>query len=135
MAARRSAAGRSAPSCSGSGRSAPPPGLQLPWRWTHLHDGWSDDPDDPAYNRPVRLPHGYGAEALQRDDMLYDVIVVLDHNLSPPVPGKGSAIFFHLWDEEKPPEQRSTEGCVAVSRAAMEELLPTLVPGMAMQII
>ena len=88
-------------------RSAPPPGLQLPWRWTHLHDGWSDDPDDPAYNRPVRLPHGYGAEALQRDDMLYNVIVVLDHNLSPPVPGKGSAIFFHLWDEEKPPEQRS----------------------------
>ena len=67
--------------------------------------------------------------------MLYDVIVVLDHNLSPPVPGGGSAIFFHLWDEEKPPEQRSTEGCVAVSCAAMEELLPTLVPGMAMQII
>ena len=117
------------------GRSAPPSGLKLPWRWTHAPDGWSDDPADPAYNRPVRLPHKYGAESLQRSDMLYDIIVVLDHNLSPPVPGMGSAIFFHLWNADKPLTDRTTEGCVAIAREAMQELLPMLAPGTIMEIV
>lgn len=108
------------------GRSAPPPGLQLPWRWLQHDDGWSDDPADPAYNRLVRLPSRFGAERLCRDDMLYDIIVVLGHNDAPPVPGMGSAIFFHLWDEQKPADDRSTEGCIAIARKAMEQLLPLL---------
>jgi L,D-peptidoglycan transpeptidase YkuD (ErfK/YbiS/YcfS/YnhG family) len=108
------------------GRSAPPAGIQLPWRWVHGHDGWSDDPADPAYNRPVRLPHGFGAETLQRDDMLYDIIVILGHNDDPPEPGKGSAIFFHLWDEARASDARMTEGCVAIKRADMMDLLPRL---------
>ncbi len=117
------------------GRSAPPQGIKLPWRWTLPSDGWSDAPDDPAYNRPVRLPHGFSAETLQRDDMLYDIIIVLDHNMSPPVPGMGSAIFFHLWNEEKPPAKRTTEGCVAIKRDDMMRILPALEPGMTMEII
>lgn len=117
------------------GRSAPPGGLKLPWRWTLSSDGWSDGPDDPAYNRPVRLPHAHSAETLQREDMLYDIIVILDHNMSPPVPGLGSAIFFHLWDEEKPGPERATEGCVAISRDAMMKVLPMLEPGMEMRIV
>ncbi len=116
------------------GRSAPPPGLKLPWRWTLVSDGWSDAPEDPAYNRPVRLPHPYSAESVHRTDMLYDIIVVLDHNMSPPVPGLGSAIFFHLWDEAKPSLERTTEGCVAISRAAMTQLLPMLDPGTAVEV-
>ena len=76
-----------------------------------------DDPADPAYNRPVRLPHPFSAETLQREDMLYDVVLVLGHNDAPPVPGAGSAIFFHLWNEAKPADQRTTEGCVAIARA------------------
>lgn len=117
------------------GRAAPPPGFALPWRWTQPSDGWSDDPADPAYNRPVRLPHPFSAEHLQRDDMAYDIVVVLGHNDAPPAPGMGSAIFFHLWKEELPPEKRVTEGCVAVSRAAMDALLPKLAAGMAMDIV
>ena len=116
------------------GRSVPPPGFALPWRWTHAADGWSDDPADPAYNRPVRLPHGFSAETLQREDMLYDVVLVLGHNDAPPVPGAGSAIFFHLWNEAKPAAERSTEGCVAIARADMEALLPMLGPGMVLEI-
>lgn len=116
------------------GRAAPPAGLRLPWRWVHAADGWSDDVSDPGYNRPVRLPHGFSAETLVRDDMLYDIIVILGHNDDPPVPGKGSAIFFHLWDEAKPIDKRSTEGCVAISRAAMLDLLPRIIPGMTMEI-
>lgn len=117
------------------GRASPPPGFALPWRWTAAGDGWSDDAADPAYNRPVRLPHAFSAETLQRADMLYDVIIVLGHNDAPPVPGAGSAIFFHLWNEAKLPAERSTEGCVAIARADMEALLPMLTPGMVVAIV
>uniref|UniRef100_UPI003593346E L,D-transpeptidase family protein n=1 Tax=Blastomonas sp. TaxID=1909299 RepID=UPI003593346E len=116
------------------GRASPPSGFALPWRWTGPGDGWSDDPVDPAYNRPVRLPHAFSAETLQRADMLYDVIIVLGHNDAPPMSGAGSAIFFHLWDEARPQDTRSTEGCVAIARADMLALLPRLRPGMMMEI-
>jgi len=102
--------------------------ITLPWRWTHAGDGWSDDPADPAYNRPVRLPRPLSTESLQRSDDAYDVIVILGHNDAPPVPGMGSAIFFHL------SEGRPTAGCVAVDRDDMLRLLPLLSPGDVMTI-
>lgn len=107
---------------------ASPADLKLPWRWTRAHDGWSDDPADPLYNRPVRLPRGFSAETLWRNDDAYDVIVVLGHNDAPPVPGRGSAIFFHL------SEGRPTAGCIAIERADMDRLLPLLAPGDVMEI-
>jgi L,D-peptidoglycan transpeptidase YkuD (ErfK/YbiS/YcfS/YnhG family) len=106
-----------------------PEGIRLPWRWVREGDGWSDDPADPAYNRPVHLPRSYSAENLLRDDDAYDVIVVLGHNDAPPVPGQGSAIFFHL------SEGRSTAGCVAVEREDMLRLLPLLAAGDGMEIV
>lgn len=104
-------------------------GIRLPWRWVREGDGWSDDPADPAYNRPVHLPRATSAEFLLRDDDAYDVIVVLGHNDAPPVPGRGSAIFFHL------SEGRPTAGCVAVEREDMLKLLPLLAPGDVMEIV
>lgn len=104
-------------------------GISLPWRWIRPNDGWSDDIADPAYNRPVRLPRPFSAESLIRSDDAYDVIVVLGHNDAPPVPGMGSAIFFHL------SEGRPTAGCVAVDRDDMLRLLPLLVPGDRMEIV
>ncbi|AUW56934.1 hypothetical protein C1T17_01435 [Sphingobium sp. SCG-1] len=101
----------------------------IPWRWTRAGDGWSDGVGDPAYNRPVQLPHGYSAETLQRADEAYDVIVVLGHNDSPPVPGQGSAIFFHCWVEGRP-----TEGCVAIAKGDMLKLLLKLTPESVMRI-
>jgi len=111
-------------------RIALPPDLRLPWRWLRPDDGWSDDPADAAYNRPVRHPYGCSAERLWRDDSAYDVIVILGHNDMPPVPGYGSAIFFHL----VAPGATHTEGCIAVNREAMLGLLPVLRPGDAMLI-
>ncbi len=107
---------------------ADPDGIRLPWRWTRAQDGWSDDPADPAYNRPVRLPRSFSAETLRRQDDAYDIIVVLGHNDAPPVPGKGSAIFLHL------SEGRPTAGCIALERADMLRLLPLLMPGDVMEI-
>lgn len=109
--------------------------LHIPWRWTRANDGWSDDPADPQYNRPVLLPHDFSAEVLQRDDHAYDVIVVLGHNDAPPVPGRGSAIFFHIWNPGPDGAPKPTEGCVAIDGEAMRGLLPLLRPGMMMDII
>lgn len=100
------------------------PNTRLPWRWLHPSDGWSDGVRDAAYNRPVRHPHPFSAEHLWRSDGLYDLIVILGHNDTPPVPGMGSAIFLHC-TAEKP----YTQGCVAVPREALlavvEQLSPT----------
>ena len=82
-------------------------------------DGWCDDPDDAAYNRPVRLPYAASHERLWRDDGIYDVIVVLGHNDDPPVPGRGSAIFLHV----ARPDYGPTAGCVAL---ALADLLTVL---------
>ena len=95
-----------------------PIGSRLPWRWIRADDGWSDDPRDPAYNRPVRHPHLLSAEHLWRDDGLYDLVVVLGYNDSPPVPFAGSAIFLHCGE----PGQ-ATEGCVAIPTDALAALL------------
>ena len=104
------------------------PQTALPWRWIRPGDGWSDDPADPAYNRPVTLPHAFAAENLWKDHGAYDVIIVLGHNDSPPVPGLGSAIFLHCWRE------RPTAGCVAVHRDVLIRWLPRLRPGDAVAI-
>lgn len=74
-----------------------------------LSDGWSDDPADPAYNRPVRRPHRYGCETLRRADRQYDIVAILDWNRRPVVAGRGSAIFLHVWRAPR----HATAGCIA----------------------
>jgi L,D-peptidoglycan transpeptidase YkuD (ErfK/YbiS/YcfS/YnhG family) len=98
------------------------PATALPVGVLRPDDGWCDDPDDPAYNRPVRLPYPGRHERLWREDHVYDVVVVIDFNRAPPRPAFGSAIFLHLARDDFAP----TEGCVAVPLAAMRRLLPRM---------
>ncbi len=93
-------------------------------------DGWCDDPAHPAYNTPVKLPHPARCEALWRDDSAYDIIVVLGHNDTPPVPGLGSAIFMHVALPAEPPATgyRGTEGCIALSAPDLLTLLAVCTP-------
>ncbi|BAK64877.1 hypothetical protein SLG_02020 [Sphingobium sp. SYK-6] len=106
----------------------------IPWRWIRDDDGWCDDPADPAYNRPVRLPRATSHECLARADQAYDVIIVLGHNDAPPVPGMGSAIFFHQWVIGADGAPKATEGCVAVAPQDMREALGRLQPGTVLRI-
>ncbi len=95
------------------------PGTGLPCRALRRDDGWCDAPTDGAYNRLIILPYPASAEALWRDDSVYDLIVPLGFNDVPVVPGEGSAIFLHLASADFAP----TAGCVALAR---EDLLAVL---------
>lgn len=106
------------------------PATALPWRWLRRDDGWSDGAADPAYNRPVRHPHGHSAERLWREDHVYDIILVLGHNDTPPVAPLGSAIFLHCTRPDRAP----TEGCVAIDREGLERWLRKMAPGDAVRI-
>ena len=106
------------------------PRTRLPVSAIAPDDGWCDAPDDPAYNRQVRLPYPASAERLWRDDRLYDLLVVLGHNDDPVTPGAGSAIFLHLAG----PDYAPTQGCVALAAADLIHLLSLARPGDALRI-
>ena len=86
------------------------------------NSGWCDDPRNPNYNQPVKLPIAASHENLWRDDGVYDVILILDYNIYPRIRDRGSAIFFHLARQGF----EATEGCVAIPADAMRKLLPRL---------
>lgn len=96
----------------------------LPFRAIAPDMWWDDDPASPAYNTlRFQAPPAH-PERLWRDDGVYDWIVPLGWNDSPPVPGLGSAIFLHV----ARPEFAPTAGCVAVAREDWPRLLPYLTP-------
>lgn len=109
----------------------PRPVTALSVRSIGRNDGWCDDPADRRYNRPVPLPHPARCERLWRDDRLYDIVVVLDWNLSRRRPGRGSAIFLHL----ARPGFAPTEGCVAVTLPAMRRLLAAAGRGAVLRVV
>lgn len=96
-----------------------PPRTALPTRAIAPNDGWCDAVDDRNYNRPVVLPYPASAENLWRDDHLYDIVVVLDHNNAPRRAGLGSCIFMHV----ARPGYTPTAGCIALARADLMKLL------------
>ena len=93
-------------------------------------DGWCDAPQHPLYNRPVTLPFAASHERLWRDDHVYDLIVELGHNDSPPVANMGSAIFLHL----ARPDYAPTEGCIALAQEDMLAALALSGPGALLEI-
>lgn len=91
----------------------------LPLKKIQQDDGWCDAPEHPDYNHHVKLPFAASHEVLWRDDHTYDIIVPIGFNDTDIVPGKGSAIFFHL----AKPGYTPTLGCVAVELHDMLEIL------------
>jgi L,D-peptidoglycan transpeptidase YkuD (ErfK/YbiS/YcfS/YnhG family) len=102
-------------------RMARPPGharWPLPSRVIDHRQGWCERSGDPAYNRPVRLPHPAVTDRMRRGDPLYDLCVATDHNAAG-APDAGSAIFVHL----RRGPGRPTAGCVAFRRADLVWIL------------
>ncbi len=92
--------------------------FQIPFAIIAENDGWCDDPKSKLYNQHVQFPFDSSAEKLFRDDDLYDLLCVINHNTDPIIPGKGSAIFLHI----SKPNFEGTEGCVAIEKENIIEL-------------
>ena len=102
----------------------PRPITRLPARPIAATDGWCDDPQDRRYNQPVRLPIKSSHERMAREDGLYDLVLVLDHNSRPRIKGRGSAVFIHA----ARPGFTPTEGCVALAPGDLRRLAAALAP-------
>jgi len=80
--------------------------------------GWCDDPKSKYYNQLIKFPFKYSAEKLWLKKNIYDIIVVIDYNLSPIIKNKGSAIFLHITKKYE-----KTKGCVAISLRDMKLII------------
>ncbi|MEM7619188.1 MAG: L,D-transpeptidase family protein [Pseudomonadota bacterium] len=107
------------------------PETLLPIRAIRPKDGWCDTPDDPNYNRKVVLPYPARAERLWREDALYDIVVVLSHNVRPRIRNGGSAIFMHV----AKPGYLPTEGCIALRKPHLRYLLKHSKPGSIVKVL
>ncbi|GAB5505500.1 MAG: L,D-transpeptidase [Rhizobiaceae bacterium] len=104
---------------------------RLPLRALRTELGWCDAPANANYNRLVRLPFAASHERMMRDDRLYDIVIVLDWNISSRCRNLGSAIFLHV----AKPDYLPTEGCVAVSPRDMAWLLGQLRRGSLVKVV
>ena len=98
---------------------------QLPIFAINETDGWCDDPDHPLYNQLISLPFLASHEKMWRQDHVYDIVIVVNYNISPIIPGKGSAIFIHLARENYEP----TAGCIALNQEDLLFIIPQLTLG------
>ena len=98
------------------------PSSALPFMPLSKSMAWCDATTHPSYNRLVKLPFGASHEILWRDDSLYDLLVVLDINISTRQKGRGSALFMHVAREGYKP----TEGCIALAKPDLRLLLQSM---------
>ena len=81
--------------------------------------GWCDDTKSKKYNKLINLPFNYNYERLFRTENIYDIILVLNYNMSPIKKNKGSAIFIHVAKKN----YKRTQGCVAVKKSDLLKIL------------
>lgn len=101
-----------------------PPRVPFMIRRIGPQDLWSDDEGAPEYNHSVRAPYGWSHERLHRADRLYDIFLVSDWNWPHALPGKGSAIFVHVWRGPRKP----TAGCLAFREDHLRWILARWTP-------
>ena len=81
--------------------------------------GWCDDPRSSKYNQLITLPINYSHEKLYIKNNTYDIILVLNYNMSPIKKNKGSAIFIHIAKKN----YNKTAGCIAIKKVNLIKIL------------
>jgi L,D-peptidoglycan transpeptidase YkuD (ErfK/YbiS/YcfS/YnhG family) len=107
--------------------SSLPPGADYPFHQVSDADIWSDDPRSPNYNRHVIIdprdpPDNYSHEKMRPGDFAYHWLIEIRHNSDPPVPGAGSAIFFHI----RRGVDRPTTGCTTMAEQDLIRMIKWL---------
>ena len=93
--------------------------LSIPYRQLNENCYWVDDPESEYYNQWQETTNitWNSAEHLIDYATSYRYTVVVNYNMNPIVPYKGSAIFLHCATGSY------TAGCIAVPTADMREIL------------
>ena len=109
--------------------NAPNPGVRFPYRRLRCGDWWDEDPRSPTYNSfqhvrcGVKPPFGGGSEGMWQQPKPYPHLAVIEYNMRPVVPGRGSGIFLHAQTG------RPTNGCISLRKADLRHVLRWLRPG------
>lgn len=105
-----------------------PAGSDFPFHQVTTADAWSDDVSSPDYNRfvtipdPANPPPWFAKQKMRHNDFAYRWLVEIRHNSDPPVPGAGSAIFFHI----RRGVDRPTAGCTTMAESDLVKLITWL---------
>ena len=91
---------------------------------------WSDYPQSEHYNKLIRFKDS-SYENLYKENHTYDIILVINYNVSPIIKGKGSAIFLHVAKKDFSP----TSGCIALKKKCLFEILEKLDKNMRIRIV
>ncbi|MFY8215793.1 MAG: L,D-transpeptidase family protein [Chthoniobacterales bacterium] len=92
-------------------------------------DAWIENPENPLYNQHVRVdlanpPNWFKREQMKQKDPAHKWKLEIRHNAEPPIPGRGSAIFFHI---QRGPN-RTSAGCTTMPESDLLEILRWLDP-------
>jgi len=105
--------------------SALPSGANYPFHTVTKADAWIDDVTSRDYNRhvviddPANPPAWFDKQKMRHNDFAYRWLVEIRHNADPPVPGAGSAIFFHI----RRGPQRPSAGCTTMAESDLVKLI------------
>jgi len=105
-----------------------PGGSTYPFRQVTAADAWIDYPALPDYNRFVTIPDRenpppwFEKQKMRHNDFAYRWLVEIRHNSDPPVPGDGSAIFFHI----RRGVSRPTSGCTTMAEQDLVRVISWL---------
>jgi L,D-peptidoglycan transpeptidase YkuD (ErfK/YbiS/YcfS/YnhG family) len=111
----------------------PNPGVRFRYRRIRCGDWWNEDPRSPTYNTFQHVACGTSppfasTEGMWQSPRAYPWLAVVEFNMRPVVPGRGSGIFLHAQTGG------ATNGCVSLRRADLRHVLRWLRPGARPQI-
>jgi L,D-peptidoglycan transpeptidase YkuD (ErfK/YbiS/YcfS/YnhG family) len=104
------------------------PGVRYRYRKLRCGDWWSEDPASPTYNTfqhvtcGKRPPFKVETPGMWQQPNAYPYLAVIEFNMRPVVPGRGSGIFLHAQTGGP------TNGCVSLRRSELVRVLSWLDP-------
>ena len=104
------------------------PGVRFRYTRLRCGDWWVEDPASPAYNTFRHVPCGTRppfktpTPDMSKSPRAYPYLAVVEFNMHPVVPGRGSGIFLHAQTGS------STNGCVSIPRPDLVRVLRWLDP-------
>jgi L,D-peptidoglycan transpeptidase YkuD (ErfK/YbiS/YcfS/YnhG family) len=113
----------------------PNPGVSFRYRRVRCGDWWDEDPSSPTYNSfqhvacGRRPPFAVNSEGMWQNPRAYPYLAVIEFNMRPVVPGRGSGIFLHA------ATGRPTNGCISLRRRDLRTVLRWLLPAGAPHIV